>query len=185
MTENINKAKEELVEEELPKETAAEEEPLNINLKRASSEDIPTLIDLEEKVAGTKLYSPMLTQEEWQEAFDTDKIFLVELDGKVVGEISYEMKNPEHAYISGLVIDPAIQGRGLGRRTMELILQELQGVARIDLVVHPKNTNAKEKIYKELGFEEESKMENYFGDGEPRIKMVLKQEHPSKTDEGN
>jgi putative acetyltransferase len=83
------------------------------------------------------------------------------------------MKNQNHAYISGLAIMPEFQGQGIANEAMKLILEELKDIKTIDLVTHPKNEKAI-KLYKSLGFKQTGEqMENYFNDGEPRIKMVL------------
>jgi ribosomal-protein-alanine N-acetyltransferase len=60
----------------------------------------------------------------------------------------------------------------LARKAMIHVLNEIELVKRIDLVTHPDNTKAI-NLYESLGFKIESTIENYFGDGEPRIVMVL------------
>ncbi len=121
---------------------------MNLILKKAGLEDIPLLIYIEQTVSGSKLYSPMLTSAEWTEALGKNTTYLIEADGVVVGNVSHEMISPSRAYIDGLVVVPDFQGRGIARRAMRMVLQE-------------------------LGFKIESKMENYYGDGEPRVRMVL------------
>ena len=145
---------------------------MDIDFKKAGIKDIPTLISLEQKVSGSKFYSPELTKDEWLEDLNKSEVYLIKADDRVVGNISYEMKSPSLAYISGLVIIPSSQGKGMGRKAMELILEKLQTVKKIELVTHPDNLKAR-KLYESLGFKIESRIENYFGDGEPRIKMVL------------
>jgi ribosomal-protein-alanine N-acetyltransferase len=55
---------------------------------------------------------------------------------------------------------------------MSFILEKCKGTDRIDLVTHPENKNALQ-LYMSLGFKVESRRENYFGDGEPRLVLVL------------
>lgn len=145
---------------------------MNLTLKKAQVKDIPTLISLERAVSATKLFSAMLTEKEWAEAFARDEIYLIEADGAVVGELSYEMKSPAHVYLSGLVVDPRFQKKGIGRGAIQLVLEKLKSVPRIDLVTHPEN-EAAVRLYESFGFITTERMENYFGDGEPRIRMVL------------
>jgi ribosomal protein S18 acetylase RimI-like enzyme len=52
-----------------------------------------------------------------------------------------------------------------------MILEELKDYKRIELVTHPDNKSAI-KLYFSFGFLTEKQMENYFGDGEPRILMA-------------
>lgn len=143
----------------------------NIQLKKATIADIPTIISIEESVSGSKLYSPMLTEGEWLEALKRNTTYLIEKDGEIVGEISYEFKGPSHAYIDGLAMNPKFQGKGIARFAMQLVLEELKDMSRVDLVTHPLNEKAI-NLYKSFGFVIESQVENYFGDGEPRIVLA-------------
>lgn len=143
-----------------------------INIRRAITSDIPTLINLENSVAGTKIYSPMLTEDEWIEELKKSVVYLIEKENIVVGNISYEKKDKDHAYISGLVVDPKFQGQGIARKSLLQILEELKDFKRINLVTHPDNLKAL-KLYQSFGFTIESRKENFFGDREPRLILVL------------
>ncbi len=143
-----------------------------ISLKSATIDDLPTLLKLEQSVSGTNLYSPMLEEEEWKEELSKNHVFLIENQNQIIGNISYEKKNPEYVYISGLVIDPTFQSKGFGKKALLTLLEELKDVDRVDLVTHPDNINAL-KLYQSLGFVIESRKENYFDDGEPRITLAL------------
>jgi len=145
---------------------------MEVFLKRAIDDDIPQLIELEKSVAGTKIYDPMLTGEEWLVALEIGFVYLIQVHGVSVGSISYEKKGDSWMHISGLVVDPGFQGKGIGREALTQLLVELKGVKRIDLVTHPDNAKAL-KLYKSFGFVEESRKENFFGDGEPRIILAL------------
>lgn len=143
-----------------------------IDLKRATKADISVLIELEKNVAGTKIYSPMLEKKEWEEALEKEAVYLIEKDGVIVGNVSYERKIEGRVYISGLVINPQFQGQGIGREVIMRILDEIKDVKRVDLVTHPDNATAL-ALYESLGFVIESRVENYYGDGEPRLVLVL------------
>lgn len=146
---------------------------MEIKFKKASKADIPTLLEIEKSVEGQKTYSAMLTAEEWLEAFEKNtSIYLLELDAKIVGEVSYEIKKTDHAYIDGLVVRPEFQGKGIAREAMNALLEELKVFKRVDLVTHPENIAAI-NLYKSLGFVVEKEIENYFGDGEPRLLLSL------------
>lgn len=143
-----------------------------IHLRRAAISDIPTLLILEESVAGTKIYSPMLKEEEWIKELGKGVVYIIEKDGEAVGNISYERINKDNVYISGLAIHPKFQGQGIAHEAVVHILKELKDIKMIDLVTHPDNIKAL-KLYQSLGFTIESRKENYFGDGEPRLVLVL------------
>lgn len=143
-----------------------------INLKRATKADISVLIELEKSVAGTKIYSPMLEEKEWEEALEKEVVYLIEKDGAIAGNVSYERKEEGRVYISGLVINPRFKGQGIGREVVIRILDEVKDAKRIELVTHPDNASAL-VLYESLGFVVESRVENYYGDGEPRLVLVL------------
>lgn len=145
-----------------------------INLIEATQSDVDVFIDFERKVSDTKIYSTILDREEALKEFKLNKIYLIKRDNVTVGTVMYQMKGSDHAYISGLVVDPTVQRQGIGRTAMLLLLEQLKDVQRIDLVVHPENTSGL-ALYASLGFETESKQENYFRDGEPRLILVKRQ----------
>ncbi len=144
-----------------------------IIFKKATIKDIPVLIDIEKKLIGLKTYSVQITEKEWGDAINKESeiVYLILRDNKVVGNISYEKKSGDTAYISGFAIDPKFQKQGIGREAIRLLLEELKGMKRIELVTHPENSPAL-KIYLSFGFAIKERKENYFGDGEPRIKLV-------------
>lgn len=147
--------------------------PLAVSLKKATRADIPLLLDIENKVSGTCIYSPMTQEDEWKEEMLKGSVYLIEKGGEIVGNVSYERKGENIAYISGLVVAPRFQGQGIGREVLNKILEEdLKDMKRIDLVTHPDNMIA-QKLYRSFGFVVESRKENYWGDGEPRLVMVL------------
>lgn len=146
---------------------------MTINLKKADNSDISTLITLEKSVAGTKIYSPMLTEDEWVAALEIGVVYLIVKDGVIVGNISYEKKGESHIHISGLVVAPKFQGQGIAMEAVKQVLKELKDVKRIELATHPDNAKAL-KLYQSLGFVIESRKENYYCDGEPRLVLALK-----------
>ncbi len=144
-----------------------------IYLQKATEKDIPTLLSIEKKLVGIKTVSAITTEKEWLNEFNNknETIYLIFRDGVVVGDTSYEKKPDGSVYLSGLVIDPQFHGQGIGRRTMEIIMEELKDVKIFKLVTHPEN-NIAIKLYQSFGFVIKSRIENYFGDNEPRIEMV-------------
>ncbi|MFA6227050.1 MAG: GNAT family N-acetyltransferase [Candidatus Paceibacterota bacterium] len=142
----------------------------NITLKLATEKDVSIFIELEKSVAHLKVYSAMISEDEVKKEFEKNTIYLIENNNKIVGSIEYEIKNPDHAYISGFVVNPKFQGQGIGREALRLILERLKDIRRIDLVTHPDNPVL--NLYKSFGFVVESRIENYFGDGEPRVVLA-------------
>lgn len=143
--------------------------------RRASNteEDINALIVVEQSVSGQSTYSPMLTKEEWVEELKNNEIFFIEDDQKqIVGNINLH-KNNREGTLDGLVVMPEFQGQGFARKALEYALKTvLADCTTINLFVHP-NGPAR-KLYESLGFLVSQELENYFGDGEPRLEMILK-----------
>ncbi len=143
-----------------------------ILLEKVTVKDIDQYLAIEKSVIGPKTYSGIKDENEAKEEFRNNQIYFIKKDGKIVGTIQYEMKSHDHAYLSGLVIDPHFQGQGIGCEASKLILNKLKNMKRINVVTHPDNAAAL-KLYQSLGFIIESRKENYYGDGEPRLVLVL------------
>jgi ribosomal protein S18 acetylase RimI-like enzyme len=151
-------------------------EKVKINLRRAEAGDIDDILALEKSLDGTKIYSALTDRKELEEEIKSTIFYVMEKDGKIVGDTAYEMKGENHAYIDGLVVSPEFQGQGIARQAMTMILEELKNIKVIDLVTHPENERAI-KLYESIGFKKVGEpIENYYGDGQPRIKMVFS--HP-------
>ncbi|MFA6422338.1 MAG: GNAT family N-acetyltransferase [Candidatus Buchananbacteria bacterium] len=143
-----------------------------ISLQRVTLEDATTLLEIEKTTAGLKTYSGYFTEEEIKNYINNDIVYFIKKNDEIVGSISYEINDEEHAYESGLVIKPEFQGRGLAKQALAKLLEELSKFKVVDLAVHPDNISAL-KLYESFGFVIKERKENFFGDGEPRLIMVL------------
>lgn len=144
-----------------------------IKLERATFDDIPIILEVEKSVIGTKIYSGLTGAEDAKTELTNDIYYLIKSGDNVVGNTSYQLKDDESAYISGLVVTKKFQGQGIGKRAMQMLLEILKDKKIIWLMTHPENVRAI-ALYKSLGFKQVGKpIENYFDDGEPRIKMIL------------
>ena len=149
-----------------------EQEKMPIEFKRTTQEDVQTLLNIKKTTIGLKTYSGYYKEEEIRKYISNDIVYLIEKNGTTAGNISYEIKGDNHAYMSGLVIKPEFQGQGLAKQAMLKLLEELQNFKKVDLVVHPDNKSAI-KLYKSVGFVEIERKENFYDDGEPRLVFVL------------
>ena len=143
-----------------------------IELKRATENDLEQFIELEKQIGNTRTYSAMISHDEALDYLRRSKTYFITYGDKVVGNVAYEMTGPGKAHVSGIMVIPECQGRGIGRAAMEKILDEIKGTSTIDLVTHPDNTRAI-NLYESLGFTKGEVKENYYGDGEPRVVMTL------------
>lgn len=146
---------------------------LSIDCKSATESDIASLIELEKLVLHDGTYSPNLEEKAWREELENNQVYLIKSADELVGYISYEVKSPERVYISGLVINPTFQGRGIGKNALQFVLEKYADAKRIDLVTHPEN-HAARALYESLGFQIEKRVEDYWGDGTPRLVYALK-----------
>ena len=155
-------------------------QPLNLTFKKATPEDVDAYLELEQTAVKSKTYSAILDKEEALQEFEENEVYMIYKDGQVVGSTEYQMKSPNHAYLAGLIIKPEFQSQGTGREAVLFRLKKLEGIERIDVVTHPENFKILH-MYQSLGFKVEKRVENYFGDGEPRL--VLARERIIMTNE--
>ena len=105
----------------------------------------------------------------WKDYKSTNKkIFLIEYNGKVVGEVDYDLefphliKNDKKTAWLGIVIgEEEARGKGIGRKAMEFIEQKSReaGVKRVELGCFEMNERAFE-LYKKIGFVEIGRIDN-------------------------
>ena len=145
---------------------------MDIEYIDATEVDIPLLISIEQSVANNKNYSPMLNVDDWKEVLEKGKVLILKKEGEVIGNASYEEREDHTFYISGVVILPQFQGQGYGRAVLKKLLEDMSDAKRIELVTHPENSAAL-KLYTEAGFKIESRKEDYYGDGEPRLILAI------------
>lgn len=142
-----------------------------ITLERATPADLEVFMALEQSVKNPKTYPSSSTQEDALDELTKSKVYFIKKNGQVVGNIGYEMKAGDNAEITGLMVDPRYQNQGIGREALTAVLDELKRINRIELVTHPENENAL-SLYQSLGFHIESRVEDYYGDGQPRLVLV-------------
>ncbi|MCX6729902.1 MAG: GNAT family N-acetyltransferase [Candidatus Portnoybacteria bacterium] len=144
----------------------------DITFKKATVDNVAEFLRIEKSVAGSKTYCGSVDEQEAREEIENNVVYFIQNKGTNIGTIEYEIKEKDHAYLSGLVVSSNFQGRGIGRKALEwLLVNDLKDFKRIDLATHPHNTRAV-ILYLSLGFVIESWKDNYFGDGEPRIVLA-------------
>lgn len=149
---------------------------MDISFRKITIDDVDDFLALERTVDGSIIYSAMTDRQDAIEEIAKNTVYFIEKDNNIVGNMSYEIKGLKIAYISGLMVSPQFQGQGIGKQAMVAMLKELKdlGMETIELVTHPRNIKAL-MIYLSLGFELSGWEDNYFGDGEPRVKMIKRQ----------
>lgn len=140
-------------------------------LKKVSLKDVDIVGEME-KIGDSRTYHAFIKEKEIKEYIENDSVFFIKDGNIVVGLISFSIKQ-KTASFGGLIIRPEFRRMGYARKALSLALKKLNEYRNIDLIVHPHNSSAI-LLYLSSGFEIESWKDNYFKDGEPRLKMVFK-----------
>jgi len=85
--------------------------------------------------------------EDWKFAFELGDGYAALLDGRLVATALYWRQGTTHASLGMIIVDPAMQGRGIGRSLMSMLLDATQGRA-----VFLNSTDAGLALYAQLGF---------------------------------
>ena len=141
-----------------------------ITIRPARREDDPALLAIDE-ATWTSAVSPAPAPPKRESFFGNQPLegFLVaEVDGVVSGYVAtyQNIPLPSHAHVvavNGLAVDPAAQGRGVGRRLVEAVLERARarGLAKVTLRVLGHNTGARH-LYERCGFTTEGVLKGEF-----------------------
>ncbi|EGV42510.1 GNAT family N-acetyltransferase [Bizionia argentinensis JUB59] len=144
-----------------------------ITIHKVKLEDLETIIAIEQHVFNTDSYPAFvirqlfdISRDYFLVAKENDKIF-----GYIIGGLS---TNEQKGWILSLGVHQKGRGKGLGKKLTEGLIEVLKAKnpKEIALTVYSDNVSAI-KIYKDLGFEGEEILDNYFLDNEDRIVMAL------------
>jgi len=118
-----------------------------VTLRRATLADVSGLTRVLDAAFGGP--SPDLAA---RLAEDSSRTLVVELDGATVGTVRVT-RDQDTGGVYGFAVDPAWQGRGIGRDVLRRVCRELrdQGIQRIGLEVAVENDHAL-RLYTSLGF---------------------------------
>lgn len=132
---------------------------MNITLEPITRENFEAVMDIElppdqARYVASNAYS--IAQAHYYPEFQPRAICA---DGKPVGLLMFGLPEelaPGHYGIYRLMVDHALQGRGIGRRAMELLLEDLRArpdARRIWICYKPDNAVG-QRFYASLGFTE-------------------------------
>ncbi|MEJ3652841.1 GNAT family N-acetyltransferase [Actinomycetes bacterium KLBMP 9759] len=150
-------------------------------IRTADTSDDATLVAID-AVTWTDAVSPAPAPSgPWSffERADPQDVLVAELDGAVAGyaAIGNTSPMPSHQHVielRGLAVDPAAQGRGVGRLLVEAAVEEARrrGAAKISLRVLGSNPGAR-RLYERCGFEVEGVLRAEFLLGGTYVDDVL------------
>ena len=105
------------------------------------------------------------------------RVTVVELDGVVVGFLQVDHLSDHHIYIEALGVDPATQGRGIGRVLADHFLASvIPNTASVSTVTSPRNVRMLRLLF-DRGFVVRRVMRDYFGEGKDRFYCQLRMKH--------
>ena len=113
----------------------------------------------------------MIKEAELKKYIEDSFVFLIKTNDTIVGAVSFELKKKRIPNINGLVVYPQFRRKGFAKQAMFSILKKLQKYPQIKLVTHPHN-NPAISLYLSLGFTINAWKDDYFGDGEPRLVLI-------------
>lgn len=143
-----------------------------ILFQRATDNDWDAVVSIFKTQIGNRYYHSETEIDKVKEAYKNSVINLINFNGHLAGLISYEMHEEGAAEVNEVVVMPEFQNRGIGRFSMEKVLDEVKtnGAKSAWLVTHPENSPAI-VVYLKSGFKINKWIDNAFGDGEPRIRL--------------
>jgi ribosomal protein S18 acetylase RimI-like enzyme len=153
---------------------------LTIRLGRADDESALSRID---RATWSDLSSPAPPPDASTTFFSErtlpQDVLVAERDGNIVGWAKIEHPTPfpstEHVWtITGLAVDPAAQGGGVGRALVEALAEEARSrdARRLTLRVFAPNERAR-RLYERCGFEVEGVLRGEFRAGDEYVDDVL------------
>jgi ribosomal protein S18 acetylase RimI-like enzyme len=128
-----------------------------VTLRRATLADVSDLTRVLDAAFGGPPSDPAARLAE-----DSSRTLVVELDGATVGTVRIT-RDQDTCGLYGFAVDPAWQGRGIGRDVLRRVCRELrdEGIQRIGLEVAVENDHAL-RLYTSLGFTQIT-TEDYYG----------------------
>ena len=153
---------------------------LTIRLGRPDDESALSRID---RATWSDLSSPAPPPEAAKPFFSLrtrpEDVLVAERDGTIVGWAKIEHPTPfpstDHVWtITGLAVDPAAQGAGVGRALVEALADEARarGARRLTLRVFAPNEVAR-RLYERCGFEVEGVLRGEFKAGDDYVDDIL------------
>jgi ribosomal protein S18 acetylase RimI-like enzyme len=118
-----------------------------------------------------KIHLPARNTQDILDYFKKSTIYVAYKDSVPVGYIGCNELEKNTLKIIELGVLPQFQGMGIGSILARYIIGKYSAYS-IYLVTHPENAQALH-LYQKLGFTITKRIENYYGDGEPRVELAL------------
>ena len=137
---------------------------MNWDIRRAELKDIPLIAELADKIWKQhypsiisseqisymlqRFYSPVALTQQMK---DGHRFWLISTDDVLCGYLSESCPDPGHYFLHKFYIDPAVQGKGLGKLVFDKIFSEKKDLQTLRLTVNRMNYKSV-NFYFRLGF---------------------------------
>ena len=142
-----------------------------IRVRRVRKEDLSGMVELENRSFEFDLFTRKQYRYLIAKANSTAFVLTV---GKIISGSAIVLwrKNSTKAHLYTIAVDPALQGRGLGKRLLEVCLKEARrrGCDRFSLEVRADNKRAI-SLYKKAGYEITGRVAKYYEDDCDALQM--------------
>ncbi|HZZ98701.1 MAG TPA: N-acetyltransferase [Candidatus Saccharimonadia bacterium] len=145
---------------------------MKIQIKKVLiKENAQILYELDNRVDNKSCYLPARSVNEQEQYLQSSDVLIAFAESKPIGFIA---SKPVEKYVElqSIVVVPQFQGKGVGKELLSKLIETVDG-KEIRLVTHPHNTGAI-IFYLKSGFRIVGWGDNYYGDGEPRLKLARK-----------
>lgn len=139
---------------------------MNIRLERATLPAAKAILMFQE-AAESRTYHPMQLPKIEAAIRDDHTYLVVKEDHMVVGFLIYQLKT-DHVFLDEFVIGEDYRNQGFGSAALQAMLERVSGQP-VELLTHPENPAS--HLYARHGFRWIETIKNYYGDGEPRMRM--------------
>jgi ribosomal protein S18 acetylase RimI-like enzyme len=137
-----------------------------LNLMSATPAHHTVILQIQQK-AASRTYCPMDTAAV-SEFIEHHRAFLILRDKDVIGTIMYKDEG-DHFLLEEFVIDSDYRGEGIGAQVLAYIFTINEDGRPWQLYTHPENPAA--HLYERNGFKTIEIIPDFYGDGEPRMRM--------------
>lgn len=141
---------------------------MNILKKKISSELGDKLYTLEKEVFIRDFDLPSRSLQEFNEYFNKCDFLVAKESDKIIGFVAFETEN-HSVEIKIIAVLLSYQRNGIGQALIKEVFTQNQGKLGY-LTVHPENSSAI-AFYLKSGFEIVRRIENCYGDGQPRLRL--------------
>jgi ribosomal protein S18 acetylase RimI-like enzyme len=140
-------------------------------VRRAGSNDVEAIISFEADVMNLRnlrLYGRPLDHAAALSEVQANEYFLHVRHERIAATGAWCRRDDGTVYLSNIAVRADLRRQGLARIMMLHLLDCCSEAAAVDLAVRPENEAAC-SLYRSPGFKRSRQVENFFGDGEPRL----------------